>query len=207
MFICQYCGREGKNTNSHKNHERQCPQNPTRVYRNGMTGKRAWNKGLKKDTDDRVKKNADGVKKHYRQTDERYGACSPSFLGSKAHRAASSRGGGYKPNAGRSKKYRVLDSFGKVVVLQSSYELVCSELLNKLAIRWIRPKHLKYGNKKYFPDFYLVDADIYLDPKNDYLAQKDIEKICAVMQENDVQVYVLLENDLTEEKIISLLPD
>ena len=56
MLICKYCGKECKNENSHRNHERTCPKNPNRNYKNGMTGKTAWNKGLTKETDERVKK-------------------------------------------------------------------------------------------------------------------------------------------------------
>lgn len=61
-MICQYCGKECKNANSHRNHERTCPKNPNRNYKNGMLGKTPWNKGLDK-TDPRVLKNAEGVSK------------------------------------------------------------------------------------------------------------------------------------------------
>jgi len=61
-MICQYCSKECKNANSHRNHERICPKNETRVYKNGMTGKTPWNKGLDK-SDERVAKNAEAVSK------------------------------------------------------------------------------------------------------------------------------------------------
>jgi hypothetical protein len=109
--------------------------------------------------------------------------------------------GGYRPNAGVSKKFSVIDSFGNTVCLQSTYELTCSEILNSLGIKWIRPKHLKYGNKKYFADFYLTDFDIYLDPKNDYKAELDKEKIDEVIKENNVKVVVLTLDKLNEEYI------
>ena len=68
--------------------------------------------------------------------------------------------GGYRANAGRSKKFKVIDSYGKHTILQSTYELKCSELLNELNIKWLRPKSLKYDNKNYFADFYLPDYEI-----------------------------------------------
>jgi hypothetical protein len=112
--------------------------------------------------------------------------------------------GGYRPNAGISKKFKVLDSFKNEVCLQSTYELRCSEILNELGIQWIRPKALKYDNKNYFADFYLTDFDLYLDPKNDYKAKLDEDKIKKVVEQNNVKVFVLLEKHLTQEYIASI---
>lgn len=64
---CQFCNKECKNNNSLKNHERTCPQNPNRNYKNGMTGKCAWNKGLTKETDERVKHYGETLKQHYKE--------------------------------------------------------------------------------------------------------------------------------------------
>lgn len=113
--------------------------------------------------------------------------------------------GGYRPNAGISKKFKVLDSFGNNVVLQSSYELLCSEILNKYCIKWVRPRALKYGNKNYFADFFLPDFGIYLDPKNKYKAKLDREKIEMVVDENKVRVYILTEEMLNEDYILTLV--
>ena len=113
--------------------------------------------------------------------------------------------GGYRANAGRSKKFKVLDSFGKETTLQSSYELICSEILNSLNIKWIRPKALKYNNRNYFADFYLVDYAIYLDPKNDYKAKLDNDKINLVQQQNNVRVLVLLKQHLNKEYITAII--
>lgn len=109
--------------------------------------------------------------------------------------------GGYRPNAGRSKKFHVTDSFGTAVCLQSTFELKCSEILDELGIRWIRPKSLIYDNRRYFPDFYLVDYDIFLDPKNDYLAKIDQVKIDKVIEQNNVKVYILTEEKINDEYI------
>ena len=112
--------------------------------------------------------------------------------------------GGYRPNAGRSKKFKVLDSYGIEVVLQSSYELLCSEILNDLNIKWIRPKSLKYDGRNYFADFYLPEYDIYLDPKNDFKAKQDLEKIQKVTEQNNVQVYIVLKENLNKQWFCSL---
>jgi len=109
--------------------------------------------------------------------------------------------GGYQEQAGRSKKFKVIDSFGKETTLQSTYELTCSELLNRMNIKWMRPGALKYDGKNYFADFYLPDHNIYLDPKNSYKAKLDKDKITKVIQQNGVELYILSEENLTEQYI------
>lgn len=168
-----------------------------RGYENGS--RIGWNKGLTKDTNERVLLGSIKWKESFSNGDfEIKGACTKEWNQSEYGRECSSRGGGYRENAGRSKKYKVKDSFGKIVTLQSSYELLCSEILNELGILWIRPSYLVYDDRKYFPDFYLVDLDIYLDPKNDYLAKIDEEKINKVIEQNSVKVLILTKEFLTK---------
>jgi hypothetical protein len=78
---------------------------------------------------------------------------------------------------------------------------LCAKILDNLNIKWFRPSYLKYDDKKYFPDFYLPNFDIYLDPKNNYKALQDEEKINKVINENNVKVYVLTLDLLTEDNI------
>ncbi len=47
MLICQYCSKECKNSNSHKNHESRCPKNADRTYVNGKLGKKGRNHWMK----------------------------------------------------------------------------------------------------------------------------------------------------------------
>jgi len=60
-YNCKFCGKTCKNINSFKNHERLCPKNPERKYVSYTIGHKAWNKGLTKDTDPRVKKNGETI--------------------------------------------------------------------------------------------------------------------------------------------------
>jgi len=69
-----------------------------------------------------------------------------------------------------------------IVYLESSWELEIAELLDSLNIEWIRPKFIPWidsNNKKrlYFPDFYLPNYHVYLDPKNPYCMDQDKEKM------------------------------
>lgn len=91
------------------------------------------------------------------------------------------------------------------VWLESSYEAKVAQELDQHKITWIRPKYLTYKNKKYFADFFLTEFNVYLDPKNDYLIQKDQDKIKAVMEENNVLIIILNKDQLTWEKISSEL--
>lgn len=205
MHICKHCGKECKSSNSLKNHERLCPKNPERNYVSHTLGKTAWNKGKTKETNATVAKYSETIKSNYSSGKT---ALTGAATWSKEKRSeiAKSQGfGGYQKNAGISQKYKVHDSFGSEVTLQSSYELDCSRILNALNIRWIRPKSLKYDNKRYFADFYLVDFDIYLDPKNDYLAKQDKQKIDCVQEQNSVKVYILTKDLLNEEYIKNLV--
>lgn len=196
-FICQYCSKECKNSVSHKNHERYCPKNSLRIYKNGMTGKKGANQytyAIK-----------NGLEKPVNPAKGKPGRKLSDLQKKNLSTIAKSRGfGGYRENAGRSKKFRINDSFGNEVCLQSTYELRCSELLYKMGIKWVRPPALMYGDKRYFADFYLPEHDIYLDPKNSFKAILDWDKIEKVKVENNINLYVLLEHQLTENYIKSL---
>lgn len=188
-----------------RNHKDTCPidrfiRKPVRFP--GNVGRTAWNKGLTKDTDPRVLNNSKKASAAYKKLGLKLTDDQKLNLS----RIAKSRGfGGYRENAGRSHKYKVTDSNGKPTTLQSSYEFKCAEILNAMGIKWIRPAHLKYGEKKYFPDFYLIDYDVYLDPKNDYLIKKDEEKIRLASEENNVTIHMVAEDDINIEYISKLL--
>lgn len=136
------------------------------------------------------------------------GFCSPDYLGSSQHRLDSSKGGGYKPKAGRSKGEFRIDSYGVNTWLQSSYETKLADILTDNGIMWCRPKHLLYHDgikdRKYYPDFLLTDYDLYLDTKNDYLAKVDAGKIEQVRNQNDIQLFIITQNQIDLEYIQTL---
>lgn len=96
------------------------------------------------------------------------------------------------------------------VYLESSWESIVARSLDENNINWIRPKYLKYtlDNKRhmYYPDFYLTDYGVYLDPKNKYQQIIDIPKLSAVRNEHNIKVFILNENELqwsTIHKLVS----
>jgi ubiquitin len=73
----------------------------------------------------------------------------------------------------------------KEVLLDSSWEVEVATVLDSKGINWIRPKSIKWvdstgKSRLYYPDFYLIDYDLYLDPKNPYCMSKDIDKMKQV---------------------------
>ena len=197
---CEFCCSIRKNKNSLAQHRRLCKSNPDHVeHPRGMLGKKGWSNGLSKETNQSLASQSETMKRKFASGEiGLHGMCDPTFTGSEQHRKISARGGGYREGAGRSKKFWVHDSFGTQVCLQSSYERDFSLKLDAHGVRWIRPTYLRYGDRKYFPDFYLVDHDVYVDTKNDYLAIKDEPKIQAVREQNGVDIRVLSRYDIDE---------
>jgi hypothetical protein len=68
------------------------------------------------------------------------------------------------------------------VLFDSSWELSLAKRLDELGIQWIRPEPIPWIDSdgvthNYFPDFYLTDYDLYLDPKNPQAYKVQINKI------------------------------
>ena len=104
--------------------------------------------------------------------------------------------------------YETID--GKQIYLQSSYEILVAKDLDENSIEWIRPDPIMWYDDegvdhKYYPDFYLKDYDIYLDPKNDYLIKQDKKKIDSVSEQNDVIVLMLSKDQLSWKEIHKLI--
>lgn len=66
---------------------------------------------------------------------------------------------------------------------------------------------------RYYPDFYLPEYNVYLDPKNDYLINNksvrfgitDTKKIKLVCEQNEIRIVILDKNNLSWEKIKELI--
>lgn len=97
----------------------------------------------------------------------------------------------------------------KDVWLDSSYESAVARSLDENEIKWVRPKSLKYHDgiqfRRYMPDFYLPDYDVYLDPKNDWLIKKDEHKISLTAEQNNVRILILTKDQLSWLEIKKVL--
>jgi len=207
---CQYCGKECKNTNSLVNHERLCKKNPNgkkSPFIELNSSRPAWNKGLTKETDERVRRGAE--------------LASKTLTGRVGHKHTEEE----KKHLSELAKERGLGGFNmrkagiyyNGVKLDSSYEVILAEDLDVNNIRWERPSRFTYHmddtEHTYTPDFYLPDYDIYLDPKNDYLINNvnpnlgytDIDKIHQVEVENNIKVIILNKDQLNWSSIKDML--
>jgi len=209
LFICKYCNDERKNRNSLAQHELRCPKNLNRKlnrnYRNGMLGKKGYDnqftkaKRLGLPIPESKCKGRPG--KGHPHTDETKKKLSEHAIKNGLGGVTQSRWIKYKDK-----------------ILGSSYELKVAESLDKNGIKWDTCKRINYidphGKKRtYTPDIYLIDYDVYLDPKNDFLIENvnprlgftDTEKIKLVAQQNNIKIIILNKHQLEWNIIKTLL--
>lgn len=209
ILYCQYCNRECKNLNSLKQHECRCKLNPNRIdlsyYKTRDNSKCGWSRGLTKHTDPRVAKHGEQLKEYYLTHDG-------TFKGKRHSKATKQKlseialTNNYQDHFGSHKSYTY-----KGIKFISSYEVAVAESLDSHNIKWLKPKSglFKYKDLNgkqhtYTPDFYLIDYDIYLDPKNDYLithvnptlGYSDQDKIHWVQEQNSVKIFILDKTQL-----------
>lgn len=199
-YECKFCQKVCVGKRSLAAHECSCPKNENRKYKSHTIGHTAWNKGLTKETSSIIKNASDKIKgttsgftkgsQHSIETKEKIS----STMAQKNIR---------HPVASKRVEYNG-------VTLDSSWELKVAKDLDSNGIAWIRPGALSYideSNQKrhYFPDFYLVEFNVYLDPKNDYVKKRDFGKIQRVQEQNDVLIYCLNKHQLSWKEIQSLI--
>lgn len=198
MIECKYCGEFASiKKGSVKNHEYRCPKNPSRIIQTGGLGKTPWNKGLTKETSSLLAEHT--AKRKGRKLPKDH--FSPNGL-RKLSLLAKERGlGGYRPHPNKGSWY-------KGIYFDSMWEVLVAESLDKHFVRWERPKQGFVWNelgKKYYPDFFLPDYNVYLDPKNPFLMKVDREKIEESQKRNKIRVILLTEEQLNWESIYAAI--
>lgn len=87
----------------------------------------------------------------------------------------------------------------KGILLDSSWELELAKCLDELEIKWVRPDPIHWVDKEgvthnYFPDFYLEDYDLFLDPKNPQAIKVQKKKLdCLLTQYPNIVIIDSLE--------------
>jgi hypothetical protein len=199
MPLCPHCNKEytvkGLGTHIWRNHGDGKTFNPNKP------GKVAWNKGLTKETDERIKLQSNALKQSYDLGVFPKWQHSPEGL-KKLSEFAKSRGlGGYRPHPNKGSRY-------KDIWFDSKWEIQVAQILDENLVEWIRPKTgfiWTDDGRKYYPDFYLPKYDIYLDPKNDYLIKQDELKISEASKRNNIRVFILNKQQLNWTYIQTLL--
>jgi len=112
------------------------------------------------------------------------------------------------PNCGGETNYRRYTYKG--ILMDSSWEVSLAEWMDEKGIEWVRDKSMWFSwedkdgkTRRYHPDFYLPNYNLYLDPKNKYLQEKDAFKINQTEKSHGIRV---IYGDLNKIKteIISL---
>jgi len=189
-YKCKFCGKICKNNNSLRNHERLCRSNPNRQLTyyekygpiNGFNskGRKAWNKGLTKETDERILKYSETFKRNNKAgLHKLYNPMVDGSLEVKEnHKQAMKK---VYSNYTRRTPGKFKYGYYKGIWCDSSWELAyliysldhnINIIRNKLAFKYIWNNSIH----NYFPDFYLPDKNLYIEIKG-YKSDRDEEKI------------------------------
>lgn len=201
-LLCPFCNEAKKNKNSLAQHSRLCNQNPNRVeHPKGMKGKQGKNQYTKaKETGiPYIISESTREKLIISNKNRRHSEKTKQLLSQLACKRLE-----------KHSKYTKNVEYKPGVILESSYEVRTAEILDNLNISWEKVrKGYPWNNngkiRRYIPDFYLPEYDVYLDPKNDYLIGKDKDKIKSACEMNNIIVFVLSNEQITEEYIQSIL--
>ena len=178
MKRCKFCFKEFQEKENIGSHTRWCKKNPELEFQKSRTSIARAAK-----TNETYKKVSRSIKKRWEE-----GAYAnvvhQSFLG-KTHSDESKeliRQGALNSNHRRLKKKTILYNG---ILLDSSWELALAQRLDELNVKWERPNPIKWVDTKnvthnYFPDFYLPEYDLYLDPKNPIAFESQKEKISII---------------------------
>lgn len=212
-YICKFCEKVCKNANSLRNHERLCKENPEHQISSWVKFNKerehAWNKGLTKETDERVRNYGRTFSVRYNGTEEGKRICSHPHTDEYKQYM---RELAFERNLGGWHTSKTIEYKG--IKLDSQYEFEVAKELDENQVKWERPTYFLWEDlnglkHRYYPDFYLPEYDVYLDPKNDYLINNvskrfgitDVEKIEKVQHQNGIRIIILDKDNLTWQNI------
>ena len=96
-----------------------------------------------------------------------------------------------------SKRSLYKTSDGSEVMMDSTWEVAMAQRLDELSVKWIRNSDLKLEyvtrgrrKRKYIPDFYLPDYDLYIEVKG-YWTDAARHKMKDVQKRNPVKILIV----------------
>jgi hypothetical protein len=87
------------------------------------------------------------------------------------------------------------------ILLDSTWELELAKRLDEQGIKWERPEPIKWIDENgythnYFPDFFLTDYNLYLDPKNPHAFRVQAKKIECLKQQLTNLIFLTTIEDI-----------
>jgi len=194
--ICPICDKEfskfGIANHIRSKHERKNNYSPG-----------GWNKGLTKETDERVKKFGETYSRNIK-----LGKIKPSMKGKKHTKrtkekigeAIKGKTGGYREGGGRSK-----GEYYKDFYFDSQFEIEVAKDLDKEKIKWRRNTkrfYFEWNGKKtyYIPDFYFEDHDLYLETKGYWYSKEKFDKTIYCVKKYNLNWCLIMQTDYFKYK-------
>ena len=185
---CKHCNisLESMNANERANHSRWCISNPKRVEYVNALAKHRENIVAPRNQFVKAKDEGRTIPKGTMTGKPGSMLGNKHSLETKQHLKEKALASPHRRLVRSIRKYTQKD--GTIVSLDSSWEEALAIRLDELNVNWIRPGPIKWIDDtgithNYFPDFYLVDFDVYLDPKNPYAIKAQESKIkCLTKQ-------------------------
>lgn len=196
MAVCKHCKIEFdiqfKPKGWMANHSRWCDHNPKIIlYKSNLEKVRS------SITVDSIEKRAKSISKAH--ASGKYLHVNHATFKGKKHSDATKRLMSDKALASKHRRLRrgLVEYNG--IMLDSSWELALAKRLDNQNIQWVRPEPLLWLDDdgkahNYFPDFYLPEYDLYLDPKNPYAIKNQQKKLKILLtQYSNINIICSLE--------------
>lgn len=151
----------------------------------------AWNKGLSKKNDERLAKASLTLRTNLANGNAKKRNWSEEQKLLSSERAKKQKLGGYRPHPNRGEYYNN-------VWFDSKWEVALAKEFDINSIKWERPKVGFIWNdsgQRYYPDFYLPEYEVYVEPKNEYLAKIQQEKLTETVKRHNIKLIVITSKD------------
>jgi len=195
LTCCKYCDQSFDNMSASKiaNHTRWCDKNPKKNYYIAAATDRLL-LGITKQS---ILQRAKGIKQAW--ADGKYSHVDHRTFQGRTHTQETKELLRKKALESSHRRLRKGVVEYKGVLLDSSWELALAIRLDEKEITWVRPKPIPWTDScgivhNYFPDFYLPDYDLFLDPKNPQAIKVQKQKLdCILTQYQNIVIIDTLE--------------
>lgn len=199
--LCKHCNvlfdLSNKTSGWMANHSRWCESNPkSKEYRKDMS--RRSIEAQKNMSIESRRRQSEGVKAAHKRGVYNNVARN-SFLG-KTHTEETKEKIKLKALSSNHRRLKKKMIWYKDILMDSSWEVLLAKKLDSDNINWVRPNPIKWIDldgleHNYFPDFYLLDYDVYLDPKNPEAYKKQSFKIQILLETYPNIIFLLTPDE------------